>query len=65
MKTDIERLRDALADRNLLMVARRTGLSYRTVWALAKNRTAQHQRATILALLAYVGLQPTDITKGG
>lgn len=59
MKTDIERLRDALADRNLLMVARRTGLSYRTVWGLAKGHGTP-QRATVLALLAYVGLQPTD-----
>ena len=62
MQTDIERLRKAMSDRNLRKVAQRTGLHHNTV-RNALKAGATPQRATVLALLAYVGLQPTDITK--
>lgn len=59
MQTDIERLRKAMSDRNLRKVAQRTGLHHNTVRNALKDG-ANPQRATVLALLAYVGLQPTD-----
>lgn len=59
MTTDIERLRNALEDRNLRKVAQRTGLHHNTVRNAIKEGCAP-QRATVLALLAYVGLTPTD-----
>ncbi len=49
----IEDIRAALADRNLREVARRSGISYRTLWALARGKT-DPAYATVKAVSDYL-----------
>lgn len=56
---DLEYVRERLKDRNLKVVAERTGLSYRTIWALRSGKTSPAYN-TIRLLKEYLreGAQP-------
>lgn len=49
----IDEIRAALADRNLREVSRRSGVSYRTLWSMAREKTVPNY-ATVKAVSDYL-----------
>lgn len=47
-------IRDELSDRNLKIVAERTGLQYDTVWRISKGRSDNPSFNTISKLMEYL-----------
>ena len=40
----MDEIREALTDRNLREVSRRSGVSYRTLWSMAREKTVPNYR---------------------
>ena len=55
----VEQVAEALSDRNLVVVAERTGLNYHTVWRVATGCT-NPAYSTIEKLSAYLTQQSTQ-----
>lgn len=55
----VEQVAEALSDRNLVVVAERTGLNYHTVWRVATGCT-NPTYSTIEKLSAYLTHQSTQ-----
>ena len=55
----VKQVAEALSDRNLVVVAERTGLNYHTVWRVATGCT-NPAYSTIEKLSAYLAQKPTQ-----
>ena len=53
-KIDVARLREKLADRNLVVVSARTGIHVNTIRAIATGVTRAHRPETLQRLRAYL-----------
>jgi len=51
---DLDGIRDSLHDRNLSEVSRKTGLSYDTVWRVARGATKDVSYKTVVILSDYL-----------
>lgn len=52
----IEEIKDKLADRNLAKVSEETGVSYGTVYKIAKGKNDNPSYKTVIALSNYLGI---------
>lgn len=52
--SDLEKIKDALKDRNLRAVARASGVHYNTVLAIAKGEERDYLTSTLAKLSAYL-----------
>lgn len=55
----LEQIKAALSDRNLTEVARRTGLSYPTVYGIAKGTTSNPAYQSVEKLAQYLNGEKT------